>query len=243
MYARILSTSPGAAFVRQGSVITRLYASTSGQINRAGNPHKSDQAGDVVHQQFLAASEVRRNPDKTTPLDAAASHHRPNHKASRGDLTGNPEGIGFAEQVGSQSATADHLRERQKPPADYEGIAGQENITPPSLADAVKNKLGLKTTAGEDKQNRGGGEGVTGTGKPRFDTGKRTLWTSAVVRMPATDRSTLWQVPDRSREPEERTNAEQNPHLKHRSSASSPDDAGQGNAAAEPTLPSHKVPS
>lgn len=215
----------------------RLYSSTSGpgENNRAGNPEKSDQAGDVLHQQFAAAKAIDRNPDKTTPLDAAASHRGPTRKPSRGNLSGNAEGVGFVDQVGSQSATAD-----KRTPDRQEGFNGEENITPPSFIDAVKNKLGMKTTPEEDKQNRGGGEGVTGTGKPRFDA-KRTLWTSAVNGMPAADRSTSGQAPDNSREPKERTNAEQNPHLKHRSSASAPDDSGKGNAAAEPTLPSHKV--
>ncbi|KAK7696112.1 hypothetical protein QCA50_000755 [Cerrena zonata] len=176
-----------------------------------------------------------RNPEK---VDQAALHRRPNHKSSRGVSSGNPEGVGFVDQVGSQSATANRLQ-GDKTVASREGFTGQEDITPPSFVDAVKNKLGMKTTTGKAKQNRGNGAGVTGTGTARTDTAKRTLWTSAVNGMPASDRLTLGQAPDGSREPKERTNAEQNPHLKHKASTSIPD-SGNGNAAPEPTLPSHK---
>ncbi|CAL1699903.1 unnamed protein product [Somion occarium] len=219
----------------------RSIGTQPGKNDRAGNPYKSDQAGDPLHQQLKASKEKAENPEETTPLDAAASGHQPRHKAAREEPGGNPEGVGFVDQVGSQSSTANRTKDsdvRGGRPNEHERVGGQENITPPSFVDAVKNKLGMKTTSGEDKQNRGGGEGVTGTGKPRFDTAKRTLWTSAVNRAAASDRTTQGQAPDKSREPKERTNAEQNPHLTHKSSSAK--DSGKGNAAEEPTLPSHK---
>ena len=149
-------------------------------------------------------------------------------------ISGNPEGIGFAEQVGSQSASA-HARVLA---TSREAFSGQENITPPSLTDAVKNKLGLKTTAGEDKQNRGGGEGVTGSGKPRFDSGKRLMSTSAIL---SKDKTTKGQAPQASRQPKDKTNADQNEHITHRSSSAKDGKRGKGNAAQNPTLPSHQV--
>lgn len=187
--------------------------------------HKSDQAGDPLHQSLAQSKESKANPHKTTPSDAAASHARPAHQASRSDVSGNPENIGFADQVGSQSASAD----RDATSSADEGKAGNENVTPPSFLDAVKNKLGMKTTAGEDKQNRGGGAGVTGTGR----SAERAFSTSAVSRA---DRTTQGQAPASSRAPQEPTHGEQNPHLKHK--AASERDSGKGNAAEHPSLPS-----
>ncbi|KAI0337944.1 hypothetical protein BDW22DRAFT_1363531 [Trametopsis cervina] len=170
---------------------------------------------------------------KGSPLDSANSQS--GKQASRGGLLGNPEGVGFADQVGSQSSSI-HGGEIGKQES-AEGHKGEENITPPSFTDAVKSKLGFKTTAGEDKQNRGGGKGVTGTGKVTADSGKRTMHTSAVAYMPA---KTQGQAPEGSRKPKESTHADQNSHLKHKSSTGTPDH-GKGNAAKNPKLPSHEV--
>ncbi|KAI0782585.1 hypothetical protein C8Q75DRAFT_795841 [Abortiporus biennis] len=196
---------------------------------RSQDPEHSDQRGDVLHQQFVAAKEIKKDPSKAAPLDAASLSK--GQKASHDGLTGNPEGVGFVDQVGSQSASS-NKRDRA---ATFEGLTGDENITPPSFTDALKSKLGFKTTAGEDKQNRGGGEGVTGTGIPRFDSGKRLFSTSAIARG---DHTTTGEAPNASRQPKERTFGEQNSHLKHRSSSTGVN-SGQGNAAPEPTLPSH----
>ncbi|TCD60281.1 hypothetical protein EIP91_010433 [Steccherinum ochraceum] len=210
-------TEPSSRLCRLNPSITRTYASHP--------QYPNDQESDN-------AQHVQENPHDTTPSDAASSHAASQHKAPHGDLSGNPEGVGFVEQVGSHSASA------QKGSSSWgqEGFSGQENITPPSFVDAIKNKIGLKTTAGEDKQNRGGGEGVTGSGKPMFDTGKRLLWTSAVLQKD----NTKGQAPKESRQPKDKTNADQNDHLQHRSSASKGGKQGKGNAAENPTLPSHQ---
>lgn len=215
---------------------TRLYGSASGEYNRASNPEKSDQAGDVLHQQFLAAKAVRRNPDKTTPLDAAAAQYRLLHKSSRRNLSGNPEGIGFAEQVGSQSATADRLQDSQAA-VTHEGVAGEECITQSSLIDDMKNKLEMGVPIGGDQHNWGGGEG----GKPRFDTAKRTLWTSAVKGKSAADHSTLGQVSDSNRKAKERVGAEQNLRTKHRFSAVTSDESKEGNIVADSVPPKVRI--
>ena len=91
-----------------------------------------------------------------TPLDAASPE---SGKRAPHYMKGNREGLGFAEQVGSQSATASNADDADgtlQKPESGEGKGAQEGITPPAFADAVKKKLGFKTTAGEDKQNRGG---------------------------------------------------------------------------------------
>ena len=180
-------------------------------------------------EQAHAAGAAATDPRNASPIDAASPDK--GKRAPHGHL-GNREGLGFAEQVGSQSTTARHFA---GDPQTAEGITGKEGVTPPSLVDAVKSKLGFDTTAGEGNQNRGGAAGVTGTGRGGVGGGKRTIYTSAVARA---DR-TKGQAPKASREPKQATNGDQNDHLKHKS-ASSPD-SGKGNAAAEPTLPSKQV--
>lgn len=189
---------------------------------------------DPLHQTREASKSAKAHPSTATPYDAATSETIPGKKANRDGYSGNPEGIGMADQVGSQSASADKFLN----PNSYEGMTGEERITPPSAADALKKKLGFKTTVGEDKQNRGGGEGVTGTGRPRFDSGKR-LFSS--MRPLMVDRTTKGQAPHQSRQPKERTNGEQNPHLKHSLPGSPGGKSGKGNASQNPTLPSHQV--
>lgn len=178
--------------------------------------------------QSRRAGHAAKDQSKSGPLDAA--NPEKGKKASRDGLTGNAEGVGFADQVGSQSASGKA--------STGEGTNGHENITPPSFADAIKQKLGFGTTAGEAKQNRGGGKGVTGTGQPAFDHGKRTMHSSA-VRMKD---KTQGQAPASSRQPKDSTHGEQNAHLKHKKSPGAPD-SGKGNAGANPTLPSRQVSS
>ncbi|OBZ70355.1 hypothetical protein A0H81_09821 [Grifola frondosa] len=109
------------------------------------------------HGQFTRSGQ--QSGDKT-PLDAALSH--PGKKAARDELSGNPEGVGFAEQVGSQSATANKQTSDQ-----VEGVGENKESTAPGFMDAIKSKLGLGAPSGEAKQNRRGG--VTTTSKMPWD--------------------------------------------------------------------------
>lgn len=193
------------------------------------NPEQKGDVGDQAHEGGLHA----RQPGKASPMDAASPET--GKQASRGGLSGNKEGVGFADQVGSQTASGSNMSGKNLgKPESGEGFSGKENITPPSFADAVKNKLGLGTSAGEDKQNRGGGKGVTGTGT--FPNA-RSMHTSAVRMLPA---RTQGQAPDASRRPKERTEGDQNAHLKHKKDNTAPD-SGKGNAGKDPKLPSHQV--
>ncbi|EKM59994.1 uncharacterized protein PHACADRAFT_138385 [Phanerochaete carnosa HHB-10118-sp] len=198
--------------------------------------YNPDQKGDTFDQAHHAGRDAK-DPRKSSPLDAA---NVGKGKKAPHNLTGNKEGLGFAEQVGSQSATGSNEQifgNTMRKPESVEGYSGQENITPPSFADAVKSKLGFKTTAGEDKQNRGGGVGVTGTGQATVDRGKRMFHTSAVSWAPD---ETKGQAPEASRQPKDSTYSDQNAHLKHKGSPSE-SDHGKGNAAREPKLPSQHV--
>ncbi|THH28218.1 hypothetical protein EUX98_g5964 [Antrodiella citrinella] len=169
---------------------------------------QSDHSRDPLHQSRDRAKATRANGGDTTSHDAASSGQQ---QASHGDHAGNPEGVGFTDQVGSHSASAN----KGATAAKHEGFGGQENITPPSFTDAVKNKVGMGTTAGEDKQNRGG----------------------AVLQKDVTK----GQAPKESRKPKENTNGDQNEHLEHTSASSKGGPKrGKGNAAENPTLPSHQ---
>lgn len=195
------------------------------------NRSQKGDLGDEAHKAGLAA----RDASKATPSDAASP--QTGKQASRDGLSGNKEKIGFADQVGSQS---DSGRKDSggslKGQKSEEGHTGEEGITPPSFVDVVKKKMGLGTTSGEDKQNRGGGKGVTGTGTFGFDTGKRTLHTSAVWMIAGT----RGQAPEASRQPHDVTNGDQNAHLKHKDTNSGPD-TRKGNAGENPSLPSQHV--
>lgn len=189
--------------------------------------YNPDQKGDPLDQAHRAGH-AASDPRNASPVDAASPDKG---KKAPHDLRGNREGLGFAEQVGSASTSAHHDQHRA---AAAEGHTGAERVTPPSLKDAVKKALGMETSAGEDKQNRGGGVGVTGTGQ--LPGGRRSFHSAPVRRADPT----RGQAPEASRQRKDSTHGEQNEHLKHKPSAATPD-SGKGNAAEEPTLPSQHV--
>ncbi|PSR83440.1 hypothetical protein PHLCEN_2v5712 [Hermanssonia centrifuga] len=217
-----IRATPGIRFVSRG------YSTDKKDDSHYQNP---EQKGDVYYQAHKGGQRAT-DPKESSSTDAA--NPSPGKQADRNGLSGNPEKIGFADQVGSQSASGSKQSSKSE---NAEGFSGEERITPPSFLDAVKKKLGFKTTAGEDKQNRGMGKGVTGTGHPKFDSSKRTIHTSAAWKMPDQTRG---QAPEESRHPKDSTHGDQNAHLKHKASASVPD-SGKGNAAEEPSLPSQHV--
>ncbi|KAI0691377.1 hypothetical protein BC835DRAFT_1212244, partial [Cytidiella melzeri] len=153
---------------------------------------------------YLASKLQRSSP-------AAVANSEGGKKATRGSLSGNQEGVGFADQVGSQSASGsgDHA----KP-----GSSGEENITPPSFADAVKSKLGK----------------IEGAGNVRYDSAKRTMRTSAMfVYAGEHEGVRLLKAASNRRIRPTRTRT-------HKSRASA-HDLGKGNAAKDPKFPSHEV--
>jgi len=182
--------------------------------------------GNEGHPHAQAVKSGKSNADKST-VDAASSSQG---KQASKDASGNPEKVGFAEQVGS--ASGDRANKK------WEGKSGSEEATPPGYLDAIKSALGFKTTSGEVKQNRGGGVGVGGTGTfgqspPK---GGRGLHNSSVRWDGARTQGT---APQSSRQPkDESVGGEQNAHLKHKDPKAR--DSGKGNAAENPKLPSHQ---
>ena len=171
--------------------------------------HKNLHRGDVQDQ---AARAGQSNADKS-PLDAASE--RRGMKANFDGYSGNPEGVGFADQVGGASAMGGSGGQRVG-----EGSHGEEEATPPGFFDTMKSALGFETTSVEVKQNRGGGEGVTGTGtfwglKGEQKRNKRAFHTSARTAA-GVDRTTTGQAPNASRQSKDSTYSEQNEHLEHR---------------------------
>ncbi|GBE80226.1 hypothetical protein SCP_0214360 [Sparassis crispa] len=91
-----------------------------------------------------------------TPLDAASND---TSKQDTREASGKSEGVGFVEQVGSASKSGPQEPDGSK--------GGQVESMPPGFFSAIKGKLGLETTSGQAKQNRGAGVGVTGAGTTR----------------------------------------------------------------------------
>ena len=181
---------------------------------------------------------IRLNPQESNSMDAATAHTVSQVKANRDDVSGNPENVGFVEQVGSHSATANGNAF-----AKQDGSSTvQEDITSPSLTDVAKKKLGMETTAGEDKQNRGVGVGVTGTGtgtgKPWFALEKRKIWTSAVF---GRDTTTENQVCEESRRAKYTTTSEPNGYQERHTSTVKGGKSGKGTATKDPSPLSRQV--
>lgn len=205
---------------------------SQGSVGQAGNSHPQD----VHNQAARSGQQVASGKQSSGPHDAAS--RTGGQQADRSGLSGNQEGVGFADQVGSASATGN---KGSTGALAGEGKGGAEESTPPGLVASIKSKLGLGTTSGEVKQNRGGGVGVTGTGALPFEKkpgeGRKAYHTSAVRAA----EPTVGQAPEASRQPKESTNADQNAHLKHKPAGSTKADKGRGNAGENPTLPSHQV--
>jgi len=126
---------------------------------------------------------------------------------------GNPEQIGMREQVGGANASAqDDART-----AGEKG--GQEEASAPGYVGKLKQALGMSGSSDIKRDDR------------------RALHTSAVARATSGVRAD----PAAARAPKESgLRGEQNEHLKHKKDGQP--DSGKGNAAAEPTLPSQKMP-
>ncbi|KAI0774707.1 hypothetical protein BD413DRAFT_603329 [Trametes elegans] len=229
--SRLLHATPAPATAAQSQPGSDPRLS-QGSVSQEGHHHPRD-----THDQAArSGQQVREGARPSGPYDAAS--RTGDQKTDRSGLSGNQEGVGFAEQVGSASSSG---KERGPGASPGEGKGGEEESTPPGLFASVKSALGLETSSGEVKQNRGGGVGVTGTGALPFEKkpgeGRRPFHTSAI----RTAEPTVGQAPEASRQPKEQTNAEQNPHLKHKhADASASPDKGKGNAGPNPTLPSHQ---
>jgi hypothetical protein len=183
----------------------------------SGNDNKSPQ--DVYSQHAQAGKDASSS---SNPLDAASDNRRETSHREKGN-SGNPEAIGFQEQIGGASAEGSGGE-----------VGGREEAQAPGVFSSIKQKLGMSTDAGDIKQNQHGGRGVTGTGTAR------KMHTSASVSAPAPT-ATHGQAPEASRQPKEETHGDQNAHLHHKGAAGEPD-KGKGNAGENPTLPSHRVP-
>ncbi|KAI6032360.1 hypothetical protein PISMIDRAFT_106388 [Pisolithus microcarpus 441] len=222
------------ASTKYGNANTESTTSSAGDDGRdpqLSQGHVADPA--QRHPQDPLSQAARKEKAKDTPpLDAAASATEGGLKAPALGLSGNKEGVGFAEQVGSASGTeaSRSMRARNQ----GEGEVKEEEAKPPGILTALKQVLGLGTSIEDVKQNRRGGEGATGTGTGvGMDAGTKAKMEGTATKTGGSP------YPDSSRKPKERTHGDQNEHLRHKKS-SRDRDSGSGNAAEEPFLPSHR---
>jgi hypothetical protein len=182
---------------------------SQGNVGLGSDSNRSK--GDVQDQAASAGKDAKAEGDR--PMDAASS----SNQTAPGDKGGNQEAVGLQDQIGGASAEGKGGE-----------MGGTEEAQAPGVLSSVKQALGMRTDAGDVKQNAGGGRGVTGTGTAR------KLHTSARVSAVRAD-------PDGARAPADTgVVGEQSAHLKHKP-AGAPD-AGKGAAATEPTLPSERAP-
>jgi len=163
-YTPSSETSKSTSADRHKSKDPRL---SQGHITDHTQQHPQDTYSQAARSGF-AARDSSSTSNSDAPLDAASPT---GGKKAPANNTGNKEGIGFAEQVGSASATAKtgagaDVKGRGDGHRPSEaGISGkQEEAKPPGLFATIKQVLGIRTSTDDVKQNRGGGEGVTGTG-------------------------------------------------------------------------------
>ncbi|THH19928.1 hypothetical protein EW146_g1353 [Bondarzewia mesenterica] len=175
---------------------------SQGHSLSSSNRQNKSVGAEYAHAGFAAA----KDPSNINLNDTASSTSMQKPPRDAGE-SGNPEGIGFAEQVGSQSALAYKLLGGGHAPSTVgpgsESGAGAEHweceevskseseeAVAPGLFSAFKQSVSLKTSAGDVKQNAGAGGGVTGTGtftsKESSDRpgDRRSLSTLPLDRMP-----------------------------------------------------------
>ncbi|KDQ63927.1 hypothetical protein JAAARDRAFT_27593 [Jaapia argillacea MUCL 33604] len=213
--ARLLHTSPTlfASNTSGGQDASISQGHTTSPSNKSPRDPQSQSASSGINQ--------RASSSDSYSLDASSSE--PSQHQKHTPKGGNPEGVGFTDQVGSQSASSPGSGT-----VGEHGKKGEEEASAPGFVASVKQALGVGTSAGEVKQNRCGGEGVTGTGTGPRQAGNRKFHTSAFVSE-AGNGAGAGGVPDAARQPKEPTYGEQNEHLRHKK-----------NAGEEPELPSRR---
>ncbi|KAI6114759.1 hypothetical protein EDD17DRAFT_1430035, partial [Pisolithus thermaeus] len=198
---------------------------SQGHVTDPAQHHPQDPLSQAARSGFETQHAAKDSP----PLDAASAT-KSRLRAPTTESSGNREGVGFVEQVGSASGTEASRSTRAR--NQGEGGVKEEETKPPGIFAALKQILGIGTSVEDVKQNRGGGEGVTGTGTGMgTDTGTRAEMEGTATKTGG--------YPDSSRKPKERTHGDQNEHLIYKRSSRDPD-SGSGNAAEEPFLPSHR---
>ncbi|KIM78289.1 hypothetical protein PILCRDRAFT_824502 [Piloderma croceum F 1598] len=191
------------------------------------NPSQSAQR-DPQSQWALAGQDQNKNrgSKSSSQMDAASRNSVPK---APGAGKGNPEQVGFVDQVGSASASGN-------PNTGARGSKknGSEEAASPGFFNTLKKMLGFKTSYKEVKP---GGTGVTRTASTppdstryvgrRRENGKEKGTHTADM---ATDTSRMLK--------KKPLLGDQNEHLTHKKEGNR--DSGKGNAAEEPVLPSQR---
>lgn len=174
--ARSVDTTAGIKYRNANTKPTTSPTDDGNKDHQLSQGHVTDPAQrhlqDPLSQAARSALETRHpsstsrlegEADKTSdsPLLDAASPSESGMKAPRSGLSGNKEGVGFVEQVGSASGT--EASRSMRAGRQGEGEV-KEEARPPGILASLKQMLWIGTSVEDVKQNRGGGEGVTGTG-------------------------------------------------------------------------------
>jgi len=138
---------------------------------------KTGSAKDVHAEYVKAGMQAKESSDGQ--VDATSRNRDLKAHSLDHDKSGNPEGVGFEDQVGSQSASAD-ARSGMGSTSDGRKEERDEEAATPGLFSTIKSKLRVGTDAGDVKQNRGGGRGLSGTGTTT-QTRARGLHSSAAM--------------------------------------------------------------
>ncbi|KIN94326.1 hypothetical protein M404DRAFT_168645 [Pisolithus tinctorius Marx 270] len=243
--ARSVDTTAGIKYRNANTKPTTSPTDDGNKDHQLSQGHVTDPAQrhlqDPLSQAARSALETRHpsstsrlegEADKTSdsPLLDAASPSESGMKAPRSGLSGNKEGVGFVEQVGSASGT--EASRSMRAGRQGEGEV-KEEARPPGILASLKQMLWIGTSVEDVKQNRGGGEGVTGTGTRMGSVDLASSSSSAPEKV-----SSQSQYSDSFRKPKKRTHGGQNEHVEPKR-PSWDRDSGSGNAVEEPFLPSY----
>jgi len=146
-----------------------------------GNVSKRDKGVRDAHADAAHSGYEASKGEDGHPMDAASPENAP--KTRSASTSGNPEQVGFAEQVGGQSASADHLGKSGGSESGGRNAQRDEEAATPGVFSTLKRMIGFGTDAGDVKQNRGGGSGVTGTGT--FGSPNRKMHTASYASISA----------------------------------------------------------
>ena len=160
-------------------VVTKDQKFPHGTLEQDHALEKSHSARDTQAESVKAGLERRLEGKGAAAMDAAPHSSQP--KVQSGSTRGNPEGVGFAEQVGSASSTADMFSSGGR-----QGVGGSkakgcvtksaEGAYSASSLSSLKRALGIKTQDGDDRQSHA----VTGTGTSGGEARKQQIHTSAI---------------------------------------------------------------
>jgi len=159
--------------------LTRLNNKFPDKTLTQGHASKTSKGPKDVQEQSVKSGLETKRKGTSNPMDAASPSRNPKPESTTTE-SGNKENVGFAEQVGGQSASADAFEKGDG--GGQRNVHRDEEAATPGVFSSIKRMLGFGTDSGDVKQNRGGGRGVTGTGTFSSSSGQqRKLHSSTLI--------------------------------------------------------------